>query len=769
MGRVAQVFYLSGGNPAVFGNGALPPQQPYNLVLGSCLVKGLGPFPVMTFIKTSNNMKKYWLTFVCICLTRLLFAQTYQPTWESLDQRAVPAWFRDAKFGIFIHWGVYSVPAYAPKGNYAEWYQNWLVNKSFNGKVADYHQQKYGNTTYYQLADQFKAEFFDPEEWARLFEASGAKYIVLTSKHHDGFCLWPSKEADRDWGFPWNATAVGPKRDLIGDLFKAVRKTSVKPGLYYSLYEWYNPLWLHDKTKYVTEHEIPQMKDLIKQYRPYVLWTDGEWEMSAEKWKSKEFLAWLYNSSSMKDSIVVNDRWGSGVRFHHAGFYTPEYQPDLDFADHYWEESRGIGYSYGYNRVEDAWDYNSAQSLVLQLVDKVSRGGNFLLDIGPDADGKIPPIMQERLLEIGRWLKENGEAIYNTTRWRIPSQWTEGNTHYRPAAKEDPILKTTVDPQPGYAVRNAFFTYNEQTNTLYAILPRYPANGQISLQNITLPEGTSLSLLATGETLQWEKADTNTLVHLPPYDPNKIKAPYAYAIKIAHYGRYTRQPAIAVDYPKNSLQPTITLSGQKGAEIRYTTDGSEPTRESSLYKKPFSIKHPAVIKAIAFSGNALPSLLSQEKALAYDWVPAQEVPKLAPGITYQYFEPEGKCNLSVINDLVPKKTGTAETISVDEKERDEKFAFAFTGYIKINADGVYTFTLASDDGSQLLVDETMVIDNDGEHGPNEVSGKIALKKGYHAIKVLYFDAGGNNALNVYIQPQGQQRSALGSGQLFHAP
>ena len=214
-------------------------------------------------------MKKLLLTNAFCLLLCALFAQPYQPNWSSLDQRPTPQWFKDVKFGIFIHWGVYSVPGWSSKGQYAEWYQNGL-NGNDTARQS-FHKKKFGNLTYYQIADQFKAELFNPDEWAKVFEASGAKYIVLTSKHHDGFTLWPSKEADRDWGFKWNAVDVGPKRDLIKDLFAAVRKTSVHAGMYYSLYEWYNPLWLKDRNKFVTEHTWPQMKDLINKDRKSVV------------------------------------------------------------------------------------------------------------------------------------------------------------------------------------------------------------------------------------------------------------------------------------------------------------------------------------------------------------------------------------------------------------------------------------------------------------------------------------------------------------------
>ena len=713
-------------------------------------------------------MKLHWLLFACLLCPAALIAQNYQPNWESLDQRPVPQWFKDAKFGIFIHWGVYSVPAYTPKGNYAEWYQRWLMDKSFNGQVTNWHQQQYGNTTYYQLANQFKAELFDADAWAQLFEQSGARYIVLTSKHHDGFCLWPSKEADKHWGFPWTAAEVGPKRDLINELFTAVSKTSVKPGLYYSLYEWYNPLWLKDRNKYVAEHEIPQIKDLLKRYHPYVLWTDGEWEMSAEQWKSKELLAWMYNSSPVKDSIVVNDRWGKEVRFHHAGFFTPEYQPNLDFDNHYWEESRGIGFSYGYNRTEDAWDYNSAQSLVLQLVDKVSRGGNFLLDIGPDAHGKIPPVMQERLLSMGQWLKINGEAIYNTTRWKQASQWSEGKTGYKAAHGEDPILKTTISPNPGYAVKEAFFTYNENTNTLYAILPRYPDNNTFILNHAHLPQNITVSFLATGEPLKWENKDSAAWIHLPAYNPNKITAPEAFVIKITGYGRYTPAPRIQVNYPSNKITPQLTITGYKGYPVHYTTDGTTPTEASPLYKKPFTVEQTSLVQAVAF-GNALPSTVTAEKAVAYNRLPAVQVKQVAPGVRYQYFEADNDLGISLISTQEPKRTGITQQINLKEKSRDEKFAFSFTGYINIPADNMYTFSTVADDGCQLMIDENMVVDNDGAHTAQEASGKISLKKGYHAIKVMYFDAGGDNKLEVYLQPQGQAKNILPAAWLYHAP
>ena len=471
----------------------------------------------------------------------------YDARWESLDSRPAPAWFEDAKFGIFIHWGPYSVPAWTPHGVYSEWYQYWLESKAVFGNnnpkpsaVYDYHVNKYGyHFSYYNFGEMFKAEDFKPEEWAKLFSDAGAKYIVLTSKHHDGFTLWPNKEADNTWGFPWNSVSSGPKRDLVGDLAAEVRKTDVKFGLYYSLYEWYNPLWINDKQKFVDEHYLPQVKNLVTSYKPDILWADGDWEMTSEKWKSEEFIAWLYNESTVKDKVIVNDRWGEDSRHKHGGYYTTEYGSSAEY-DKPWEECRGIGFSFGYNRNEDIWDYNTAQTLILLLADIVSHGGNFLLDIGPDGNGKIPPIMQERLLQIGEWLKINGEAIYGTRKWKNPVQWSKGTiidgreykkTHNLRYLGGDFILKQTVSPDPGMAVKEMFFT--KKGNTVYAILPKLPEK-QVKINEMPVTPSSKITLLGSDKNLKWKKDGNAIIVTIPAFSVNEIPARQAYVLKITN-------------------------------------------------------------------------------------------------------------------------------------------------------------------------------------------------------------------------------------------
>ncbi len=174
------------------------------------------------------------LTLILIFSAALtcLSQQGYETNWESIDSRPVAPWFEDAKFGIFIHWGPSSVPAWSPRGTYSEWYQYWFQNKTISGngkftgtEVYDHHVETYGEDfSYYDFGEMFTADRFDADQWAKLFEDAGAKYMVITSKHHDGFTLWPSETANKTWGFPWNAGDVGAKRDLLKELEVAVKK-----------------------------------------------------------------------------------------------------------------------------------------------------------------------------------------------------------------------------------------------------------------------------------------------------------------------------------------------------------------------------------------------------------------------------------------------------------------------------------------------------------------------------------------------------------------
>jgi alpha-L-fucosidase len=379
---------------------------------------------------------------------------------------------------------------------------------------------------YQDFAPQFRAELFDPEHWADVFAKSGAKYIVLTSKHHEGFALWPSKEASATWGHPWNAVETGPKRDLLGDLSDAVRRKGLRMGYYYSLYEWYNPLWLTDKQRYVREHMFPQFKDLVTRYKPSIIFSDGEWELSSAEWHSPELLAWLFNESAVKDEVVVDDRWGKDTRHKHGGYWTTEYTPGMSGMDHAWEESRGMGFSYGYNRAERLQDYHSGRELVIMLCDLVSRGGNLLLDIGPAADGTIPVVMEERLTHIGSWLKLNGDAIYGTRPWKATRQWGPGEV---PKVEYNAEFETpyAVTNEAGKASIEAFFT--TKSGNLYVILPRWPGRNFL-LKDVSAVQ--NVVLLGSDSPLKFKQLKNGVSVELPPL-PNNLLAQPAWVLKVA--------------------------------------------------------------------------------------------------------------------------------------------------------------------------------------------------------------------------------------------
>ena len=424
----------------------------------------------------------------------------YENNWESLNSRKVPEWFEDAKFGIFIHWGLYSVPAYTQKGQYAEWYMKQLEDE--NSAATAFHKRVYGeNAKYEDFVKGFTAELFDAEQWADLFQKAGAKYINLVSKHHDGFCLYKS-----DYAWNWNSVDVGPHRDFCMELKKALDKTDVRFGVYHSVYEWFNPLYLKDPEEYALKHLHPMLKELVTKYEPATLFTDGEWDHPSKTWHSTEFLTWLYNESPVKDYIVPNDRWGKETRGHLGGNFTTEYGyveenvrvEDIEL-DRPFEECRGIGKSFGLNRIEGTEDYLSAKELIETLCSLVSKGGNFLLNVGPAADGTIPVIMEERLLQMGEWLKVNGDAIYGT---RIYSKNLQDGVYY-----------------------------TKKGETVYAIINRFPF-GSVVLNEVPYSPDLKAKLLSHPAELTVKDNGGKAEIVFPVLNPDEVRCEHLYAIEL---------------------------------------------------------------------------------------------------------------------------------------------------------------------------------------------------------------------------------------------
>jgi alpha-L-fucosidase len=390
------------------------------------------------------------------------------PSWETLRSRPYPQWFIDAKLGIFIHWGVYSVVAYGGKESYSE----WLLRGLETGDTirTRFVEQNYGSEfTYADLAPLFRAELFDPPEWAELFRRSGARYVVLVTKHHDGYALWPSRYAPQ-----WNSVEVGPGRDIVGELTAAVRAAGLRMGFYYSLAEWNNPLhrWYTDPPEsiavYVERHMIPQFKELVSAYGPVLLFADGEWLNTAEQWHARELIDWYY--SAVGPEAVVNDRWGAGSDI---GFLTPEYSAGMEATDRPWVEVRGLGRSFGLNRNEDLEAYMTPDELVHFFVSAVAAGGGMILNVGPRADGQIPLLQQERLLQLGQWLAVNGAAIYGSQPWLKTGEEREVILE-----RTDPAIDFDwVRNSPGPPIREDDFTavWTGYVEPLYSEIYRFEA------------------------------------------------------------------------------------------------------------------------------------------------------------------------------------------------------------------------------------------------------------------------------------------------------
>lgn len=352
----------------------------------------------------------------------------YEPTWESVRSHQLPQWYDDCKLGIFIHWGLYSVPAWAEvtwelgaeptaedwfrHNPYAEWYLNTIRIPS--SPARKHHDQTYGKDfAYEQFANLFTCEKWQPDEWAKLFKEAGAGYVVLTTKHHDGFCLYPSRYTD------YNAMKLGPKRDLLGDLTEAVRGQGLRMGTYYSgLLDWttfHHPRTRHSNvenynhTYAFADYSFNQAMELVDRYRPSVLWNDIGWPEKG-RMDLPHLFAHYYNSVP---EGLVNDRWDSDFCDH----TTAEYLHGKKTLNKKWEMCRGLGLSFGYNQNEGDETVLSGQALVRLLVEYVSHNGNLLINVGPKADGTIPDIQVDRLRKLGTWMKQHGEAIYGTRPW----------------------------------------------------------------------------------------------------------------------------------------------------------------------------------------------------------------------------------------------------------------------------------------------------------------------------------------------------------------
>ncbi len=466
----------------------------------------------------------------------------FQPTWESLQAYTVPQWYQDAKFGIFIHWGVYAVPAFG-----SEWYPRNMYQQG--SKEFEHHVATYGTHSEFGYKDfipRLTAEKYDPAAWARLFKESGARYVMPVAEHHDGFAMYDSAFSD------WTATKMGPRRDLLGELAEAVRAEGMVLGVSYHRAEnWfffdggrrfpsdvqddrYRGLYGPARPKPHDQHDphapggpddafleewLQRACEIVDKYRPQVFWFDWWIEHDAFKPVLPRFAAYYYNRG---------EEWGRGVAINYKHQAFPEGTAVYDIErgqlagirPQFWQTDTSVAKnSWGYVGQQD---YKTAGSIVGDLVDIVSKNGALLLNIGPRPDGTIPEPEEAILRDIGRWLSVNGEAIYGTRPWTV---FGEGPT----LVIEGEFKDTVRQPFTSQDIR-----FTSKGNTLYAICMGWPES-EVTIRSLAPGSGApaeriaSVSLLGSTATLAWSQAEGGLTIQTPPERP----CDHAYVFKIA--------------------------------------------------------------------------------------------------------------------------------------------------------------------------------------------------------------------------------------------
>src|ERR1700736_3050369 len=472
----------------------------------------------MFFFRLCKSSRTAIILLSCFLVSPCLQAQSpsrFEATLDSLNRHPLPQWYADAKLGIFVHWGLYSVPGWAPlvhpthdfysqdyitHNPYAEWYLNSM--RLDGSPTQAYHREHYGaDYSYYNFAPTFNREIqkWNPDSWAEIFRRAGAKYVVITTKHHDGFTLWPSSVQNPTLALDRQHA----QRDLVGELSAAVRKQGLRMGLYYSGgYDWTfvpGPIRIsadYEKVKPQSEaygkYADAHVREIIARYKPAVLWNDIDYPKSGHP---LQIMAEYYQSVS---AGVIEDRFG----VKHSDFKSPEYQTLDKISPTKWEECRGLGRSFGYNRAEGEAETIAPADLIYLLVDIVSKNGNLLLDVGPEADGTIPAVQMERLQALGSWLKQNGAAIYGTHPWTR----AEGET------------------AEGIRVR-----FTKTDSAVYATLMGKPKSSAITLKALSPKPGTQVFMLGSVDPLTWSQQGSDMRINLPSALPGE----YAYVLKIA--------------------------------------------------------------------------------------------------------------------------------------------------------------------------------------------------------------------------------------------
>ena len=647
-------------------------------------------------------------------------------------------WWRDARFGMFIHWGLYAVPAGEWKGatNHAEWIRT---------------SAQIPLDVYNKFVPQFNPVNFNAESWVQMAKDAGMKYITITSKHHDGFCLWDSKQTDFD------IMSTPFKRDILKELATAVRKIGgIKLCFYHSIMDWHHPDynerrgWEKDRPTTGTDRKTyitymkNQLKELVTGYGDIgVIWFDGEWE---NFWKHEDGKD-LYNYvRSLKPGIIINNRVDKG-RSGMAGmtsegdyvgdFGTPEQEiPETGLPGVDWESCMTMNNNWGFNKADK--NFKSAKDLIQKLIDIASKGGNFLLNIGPKADGTFPQESIDRLKAIGNWMKINGESVYGTT--ASPFAHTSWGR----------ITQKKMD----------------NNTRLYLHVFDWPENGLLQLGGIGNKPLRVMGLTGKNNLLFTAK-DNMITIQLPAVNPDSI----ASVIIVDIVGKpLVYKPPVLSTYSTSfitSAEVTISFPEEnKGVSIRYTTDGSIPAAGSPLYIDKLTITKTTVLKARSFSGNKPVSETVEQKFEKIEPGISMSIFKADPGLVASFYE--GDWNLLPdFRKLSPKEKEIISKVSPGKYAGQERYGVVMNGYLQISADDIYNFYLSSDDGSSLYIDDKLVIGHDGLHGMTEKKGAVALAAGFHSIRVEFFEKTGGDDVKLFIETMKMKKQEVPAGMLFH--
>ncbi|MCI0707360.1 MAG: alpha-L-fucosidase [Ignavibacteriae bacterium] len=649
-------------------------------------------------------------------------------------------WWREARFGLFIHWGLYAVPAgeWNGKTDYGEWIRS---------------QAEIPLEEYDKLVPQFNPVQFNAEEWVRMAKAAGMKYIVITSKHHDGFCLFDLKVTDYD------VMSTPFKRDIIKELSDACKKEGIAFCVYYSIMDWHHPDYLprrgwekqeepsKEKFDQYVAYMKRQLKELIENYGPLgVLWFDGEWEQTEYGWSAERGID-LYNYvRSLQPSIIVNNRVGvgrSGMQgFTREGefggdFGTPEQEvPAMGLPGVDWESCMTMNRHWGYNKHDDDW--KSGPELIRTLTDIASKGGNYLLNIGPTAEGTFPPESIERLRSIGQWMEKNSESIYGTS------------------ASPFPLLPWGRCTQK---------TVNG-TTLLYLHVFDWPGDGKLLLSGL-LDDPVKAYFLtdASRSVLSFERQGVNLSLHIVAQQRDPVNTvivlEFPRAPEVAIAPRIVSSDTVFIDYADVEFK-----TDSRTTEIRYTLDGSDPSAQSPIANAKLRLTNSATVSAALFRNGTPVSPVARLAVRKVATLPAKNPTQLVSGVRYTYYEGDWDW-LPDFSALSAVKKGTQKNFDLAPRNSGDNFGFVFDGYLRVLEDAVYTFYTQSDDGSQLFIGDSLVVDNDGLHSIQERAGVIALAAGVHPIRVTFFEKTGGEAIKALYSSRSIQLQAIPDSILFH--